>query len=299
MGLDVYIERLPNVAHIKKVEAEFAREEEALRESKRFKKSYNDWTEEDKTEFKVLKAKLVEKYRTDEYGSHKSREDLGDTKSKKYPDHMFTLGYFRSSYNSGGINNILRETIGKDLYYIFNRENCEEYEFLPNWKEVRDRAHEVLEEYKNFLNENGSVGVESVAAVSLLDAAPGGRKIGQKLIGNGKDEEAAPLLPREGAEALALYLAEKKRFDSRPKNENPNFDFTAYSNRVGNFFFGEPVKVKAFIPGLDVLGRPAVYYVSEDPETTWYINALEIVVEATENILAQENPEEFYVKWSA
>lgn len=69
--------------------------------------------------------------------------------SGKYPDHMFKIGYLRSSYNASGINGVLRVMGIPDLYYIFrDGMDDEEYVFQPTWEACLDRAKEVLLLYR-------------------------------------------------------------------------------------------------------------------------------------------------------
>ena len=71
-----------------------------------------------------------------------------------------------------------------------------------------------------------------------------------------------------------------------------------YSNINGDFYFNEPQKVLAIIPGKQVLlgERDCVYVVTES-DNTWYNNALEIVKETIEYVLSQENKEQYYFEY--
>jgi len=77
--------------------------------------------------------------------SWRSKSEINDATeieidSKIYPDHVFKIGYLRSSYNGGGINYVLDDKLGKgyNLYDIFKPE--EVYRFVPKWKECLQRA---------------------------------------------------------------------------------------------------------------------------------------------------------------
>lgn len=196
--------------------------------------------------------------------------DLHDVKCPLHPDHLFTMGYFRSSYNSGGINHILSDLGTGGLHYIFQPKG-DEYEFLPNWGEVTARAKDVLATVERFVKEDKAIGLEFVAWP-----------------GHAKDKA-----PKDAAAARELFLAELKR-------ESPGIE--SYSNGLGGFFIKESAKVRAWMPGTDDwLGvqRPGVWMVLEQ-DMTWYIQALEILIEAASHYALETIPgkKEFYVTWS-
>jgi hypothetical protein len=58
--------------------------------------------------------------------------------SALYPNHLYKLGYFRSSYNSVGFNFIANMFDNPDLYEIFRPPAS--FEFLPDYASCRVRA---------------------------------------------------------------------------------------------------------------------------------------------------------------
>ena len=101
---------------------------------------------------------------------------------------------------------------------------------------------------------------------------------------------ASGKLPTSTNEALTVFLEEFLRgtlpFDG------------AYSNSVGLFSLKNSQRVKAFIPGLQY-GRPCIFIVHEAEGLHWYIEALEVVKETIEHVLAQPDKEKYYLHWSA
>ena len=87
-------------------------------------------------------------------------ETLIELPSAKYSEHMFRIGYFRSSYNDSGVNNILRQITGEDLYDIFQPND--EYRIYPDWEEARRKTVELLEKMVEFSRTNGELYIQKV-----------------------------------------------------------------------------------------------------------------------------------------
>ena len=68
---------------------------------------------------------------------------------------------------------------------------------------------------------------------------------------------------------------------------------------LGHFFRNEPMRVRAAIPGVH-FGRPCVWAVYEDSDENmrWYEQALEIVIETCDYVLAQGDAQKFWLHWS-
>lgn len=208
--------------------------------------------------------------------------------SEKHPEHMFKIGYFRSSYNSGGINSVLRTATGMDLYYIFREgDKSEDYRFAPDWKASLDRAKKAREAFADHLNRVGSVKVVEAGANYFLG-----------------DEG----LPKDKAQIMTLFKVEQERHNERFKDghEDPfsSKDENWYSNRDGHYFLGKGARLLAAIPGKGFGGKTTTYLVIRDGadaeiEKNWYLQALDVVVETCEFVLRHKNPEEFIFHWSA
>ena len=99
-----------------------------------------------------------------EFGEHSSREKI-EQDSKKHPEHMFKIGYFRSSYNGGGINSVLDSLGFGGLYWIFD--NKDQYEFAPDWEKSLKRVREVLDKFREFTDSD--IGKYRVATCDSVD----------------------------------------------------------------------------------------------------------------------------------
>jgi hypothetical protein len=87
------------------------------------------------------------------------------------------------------------------------------------------------------------------------------------------------------------FAAQKIFNDTRKKDELYNF-----SNRDGEFFLQKPEEVHALIHGT-YLRRPCTYYITKF-DYEWYIKAAEITIEMIDYVLAQKDPENYYLQWS-
>ena len=277
MGLDVYL------YHYKISFDEYTKKkEEARKLYKKLEKEVEDElgiTSNDifvlhrERYWEILENKCKEN-NINKYGEIENVREEIEFNSEKYPDHLFKIGYFRSSYNSGGINYILRERIGIDLYDIFNVED--EYYIRPQWEKVLVNAMDARDKFDRYIKQNGSMIV-----------------IPSKLSSFSKAEE----LPTDKESALNVFLEEL----TLNKSRNLQWD---YSNKKGQFFLKEPLKVLALIEGLshDFLSRkmvPCTYVIAKNDEGfDWYLEALDVVIETCEWVLRKDDPENYILHWS-
>jgi hypothetical protein len=193
--------------------------------------------------------------------------------SERHPSHLFSVGYFRSSYNEGGFNSVLGKVIDVTLYSLFEPEESEYY-VKPDWDKVKERTR---------------------AAIDKLN----------QCIADGNDYNCFKVCPTNifGADATDKVLSEKEAIDLLVKEKKESRAFNAFSNRHGEFYIGKPLKVEAIIKGRDTLfskeGVPCVYVVCKDDEGLhWYAQALEVVDETCDYVLKQPDKDKYYLHWS-
>jgi hypothetical protein len=210
--------------------------------------------------------KEAEKLGLCEWGEDITHRDRIELDSKLYPEHGFKIGYFRSSYNGSGINNLLRDLGIPDLYDIFCHDD-DEYEFVPDWANALNVVQEAIVQLKK----DKGYRVETISANMFSP----------------DDVAKNPL------EAMELF---KKQL-----NEKKSKDFNWYSNKDGHFYMdNKGLEVHGLIPGKDFIDRPCTYVVFKVKDgNKYYLQALEIVKETIEYVLAQENPQAYYLRWSA
>lgn len=202
-------------------------------------------------------------------------------------DHLFKVGYWRSSYNGGGINNVLRQNQLPDLYEIAGVDDSK-YEVRLDWKATRDRAAEAAKTVRDLHDSGKAISIEFIAVNPF------------------KPEMA----PKSEAEARELALDELANH-LKVKKEHPDHPFLGggFMNGVGHFDFGDKgLGHIALIPGTKegymhkiVPGAPThehgVYAVSRQ-DLEWYAKALDIVVETCDFVLGQPDPEHYLMHWS-
>lgn len=278
MGLDVYLYRYSDPNRLR-MEAEAAERSKAIWAS--YGKPYDKMTQDEKDE-----ASTREEQANAEAGFVED-DDTGkehiEIDSKLHPEHMFKVGYFRSSYNNSGIERLGRYVTGASpLDYIF--QPGEEYKLKPVWEGCLERAKNTHERWrqatKNF--------------TEMYRMFSAGNPFIVPTIANDR-------------EAMKAFLSERTRRDEAlAKQEAGSQDYLmggSYSNRDGNFFLDKPIEIHAAIPVLeDVLGQKhiATYLIYKDTgdNVAWYGQALEVVIETIEYVLAQENPSEYLLHWS-
>ncbi len=201
--------------------------------------------------------------------------------SEKYPEHMFKIGYFRSSYNDGGLNSVLRTRCeGQDLYWVFNVDD-HNYEVKVDWAASLERAKQLKDKLQASTVKWGNRDIIEFGAGALHFSPP-----------------TTPM-PDSKPAAMDIFL---KEFEKKLPD-----GFSSYSNLYGTFF-GEPKKLLAVIHGSrEFLGKsePCVYAVVEtaeegktDENVEWYLQAMDIVIETCEYVLKHGDPDTYMFHWS-
>jgi hypothetical protein len=202
----------------------------------------------------------------DEYGSSNLIEGIEED-SKLHPEHMFKVGYLRSSYNSGGINSVLKRAGCMDLYGIFQPDEGDYYVDV-NWAEAKDRCEQAIAEYYNFL-------IGPMAGYDVMRVSDYGH--------GGVNDEAS-----------ALKLLEDQL------STHASSDFRNYGNRDGDWML-DGVQVVGIVPNRGFGGGVFVLTKTEvtDPKEDWYLQALQVTKETIEYVLSKEDPENYFFGWSA
>lgn len=264
MGLDIYLYRYDDYKKSRELEEKYNDFSEKLWGELG---DYKSLTEEQKNETRDKIKEYALSLGLDEWGSLKDGVEHIEENHPDYPDHYFKIGYFRSSYNDGGIERILKNLGLPTMSDIFDYNG--EYHFQPNWKQSLARCEDVISQFKK----KGSYRVHLV----------NGNMFSEPKIHSEK-------------EALDVFLEELGKHNSTKDNgERYN-----YSNINGEFNMAEPLKVLAMIPGTYRIfnEQPCVYVVTES-DNTWYIQALEIVRDTIKYVLYKENRKQYYLHWSS
>jgi hypothetical protein len=292
MGLTVHLYRFedPEKDHAV-VEAYNQRTEELMGEEHHPDgKKWEDMTEAERATFwEQVKIKAADIAR--ELGMQQTRygrwAPAGEMKveldSKKYPEHLFKIGYFRSSDNDDGLEKYLGELIGKSpLQTIFDPKD--DGEFQPDWVAAKKIVQSFIKRFDEVFK-NGTFCAFYIHPDPLLVKTM-----------TGVDSDALPGGENEARELLKKHLSEhKKLLGEHTADTNEVFE---YGSSEGYFNFNpEPVKVRAIIPGRDVSNQIGFYVIYEGIDMDWYRQALEIVEETIDYVLAQPDPHKFYLCW--
>lgn len=270
MGLDIYLKWFDNHEETMEAEREYERLSEENWDGNQEDGKYDKLSEEQKESYRKKDKEIAAQLGLNSWGSAEEGDKMKSIEfdCKRYPDHYFKVGYFRSSYNAGGIEKILRNLGLDTLHDIFNYERgSEEYYFQPNWERSLEKVKKVIEEFKK------TSPIRCYEESSNIFKEP-----------NIKSE----------ADAIKAYMNQQEQFNKR---EDKSFD--SYGNSEGTFYMGEPLKVKAMIPGKsNLLGERDCVYIITESDNEWYIQALEIVQETIEYVLSKKDKEKYYLTWS-
>lgn len=269
MGLDIYLYRYDDYNKTNELQEEFNRREKEIWDGNDVDEKYNLLTDEQKDDYRNRVKEMALSLGLDEWGDDKNGKENIEIDSEKHPEHMFKIGYFRSSYNEGGIERILKNMGLPTMKDVFDYDG--EYTFQPNWEQALINVKNLIDEFK----QKGAYRVHQVSSNIFQE----------------------PTILSE-KDALKAFLDEMKK-DQEANEKYPEKEKYNYSSIIGEFSFNEPIKVLAMIPGIHQFfgDRPCVYVVTES-DNTWYIQALEIIQETIEWVLSKENKEQYYLHWS-
>jgi hypothetical protein len=157
MGLDVYVHKFDDFETNQRVEEEVQKLEEEIWAEYG---AYDSLTDEQKNEAVKRVQVIYFEHGLNNYGENTNGKETLKNNSTKYPEHLFKVGYFRSSYNDGGINRVLEQLLGEnsDLYYVFNVEDGGYINV--DWEEAKKRAVLILERFDTVLREDGAYSVD-------------------------------------------------------------------------------------------------------------------------------------------
>lgn len=200
MGLDVYLYKYDDMDAVKQRREVY---DTATTKAWTFgNREYSALSQEEKdTARKAQKAAALEIGLSE--GGNDPQEHKVEIDSRLYSDHMFKVGYFRSSYNEGGFNRVMPPICGTSLNDLFP---SNEYEFRPDWADSRRRAIAALERAREWLAINGAYQVATFSNNMFTLPAE---------------------LPASIEAALAIFTEEAKRHKDAPS------DFESYSRNGG------------------------------------------------------------------
>ena len=261
MGLDIYLYRYENFEETRRKEDLYSEESEKIcNEAGDYDSLSDDQKEEIRNKCKQYALSLG----LAEDGDDQTMRQRVETDHPDFPDHYFKIGYFRSSYNEGGIERILGNLGLPNMSSIFDVES-EEYYIKPNWEKALANVESVIEKFKK----KGAYRVRAVYP-----------------------EKFGTEGPTSTEEALKLFEEEVEKHEGK-------CDYN-YSSAKGEFSFHQSEKVLAMIPGKNRYifnMQPCIFVVTES-DNTWYLQALEIIRETCLFVLGKEDKEKYYLRWS-
>ena len=266
MGLDVYLYKCQNRTEADRIEREYETASDAMWEFEgRNGREYDQLTEAEKQQVRSNLESLRERMGMDAFGTHPSREKI-EMDSAKYPTHLFKIGYFRSSYNEGGFDSVMGRIGLPNLYELFGTAPDSE-DGAPDWESALKETDKAL------------------ALYSAILGTPDGKydvfAVGTTFSGMGAQNEA---------QALKVF---KRNLEASAQSKT---GWNEYTNRDGEFFLNGK-QIFALIEG-EQYGRPCIYAVYATDDREWYRQALEIVKETIEYVLAQPDKQDYYLSWS-
>jgi hypothetical protein len=279
MGLDVYLSRCDDLSAARAAQQAYESETEGFWD--KFKGSDEKISDENYAKYKAACAEVAERLGCGEWGEPKAIEKIAQN-SVTEPDHLFKIGYLRSSYNEGGINNVMRNARLPGLYEIFAYgDHDEDRDFVPDWNASRERCVAAIDGFEAYLK------------------SPAARFYVAEFRHNPFVDPSE--LPTSKAEAMDAFMKTAEHRLDKPEGEFSNF-----SNGLGEFFM-KGAKLFGVIYGTanKLLGggkQPVVYAIIEHADQgamTWYLNALKITLETIDFVLNHEKPETFFFRWSA
>lgn len=275
MGLDIYLHKIDNFDETRSREREYEEKADVIWNEVCGKDvKYENIPQDKKDEASRQTEKLAESLGLDKYGQAQDQERQSiELPSTKHPECYWKIGYFRSSYNPAGFNTVVRDLIGRDLYYIFEPPE-DEYEFSPDWEGALERATEMHRDLTKLLKRIGNYKVTTIEPNIF----------------------APDRMPKSKGEAMDAFLETKKG------HSKDGFDW--FENGKGHFYLKPPMQILSAMPGIDYyLGKkvPVTYLVYKTKKGEGYdayLEELEVCIEAIEWVLAQPDSDKYYLGWS-
>ena len=273
MGLDVSLYHFKDFEKAKELEDKYSEVSEDIWEKAGDDKKFDDMTEAERKEAREKCSRLKKTLGLDKCGGVKSKTEIR-INSALYPDHYFKIGYFRSSYNSGGINSVMDSFGLFTLYDIFPGASFGgPYYVVPNWEKSRARVAFTLGRFKVLLGSEAA----RYDATWILETP------------HVKRVESAKEALRKFHERREEWRKEKAPFDS-------------WEGRDGYFSLKKPLKVAAVMQGTQFKGMfKGVYLIHKVPKNRfeWYYHALEIVEETIQYVQKHPKPGKYVLGWSS
>jgi hypothetical protein len=233
-------------------------------------KPYDELSKEEIADIKRRDEELAVSMEMDPYGMCALMEKI-EQDSALHPKHLFKVGYFRSSYNDGGLDSVLQAAIGMSLDVIFDVDGASEDGFIqPDWRESLDRALYTKEKFQRY--------IQDTPYRSMFIA---------------QNDCVANQVANTPEQAIGRAI--QKLSEHR---EEPDTDMSWFSTGIGHCFFGAPMELVVAVPAKQY-GQEGFFLVYRDPELHWYLKAVEIVIETIEWVLDQPEPSRFAFSWSA
>lgn len=265
MGLDARLHHFEDFEEYNRISEAYEEELSALSDSL----LHSTKTERERV---AKREFLRHKYGVDEWGEPSGKTNI-DLPSVKHPDHLFKIGYWRSSYNRAGFDHIVGTLTGKTLYDVVVGVDDFTYYIQPDWKAALEKAKDLLTMLRHRVEVVGDYQVMKVSTIF--------RHEDTEVDSDGK--------------ALDTFLQQMGKSRSNQ----------AWSCEEGTFM-PEGIQVFGIVNGIDtvlnskVLANYIIFTSGEEGHTyDWYIHAAEIVVETIEYVLAQDDPEKYYLSWSS
>ncbi len=286
MGLDVYLTKYKNLSEGIALEEKYSEAVDGNDEMyKKYKVFGEDWKslskEESDRRYKVYcdaKKAVALEMGLDEDGEYPDKEKI-EIDHPLFPDHIFKIGYFRSSYNESGINRVLHNLIGIELFDIFATTRDEYRVTNTDWHASLRRCDAAIADLKAKIDggENYRVCKESYNEFS---GPPKDFPI--------KDEKAA----------LDLFLKELRESKAKPKGFEGG-----YSSAAGSFYFDKPLELAGVVHGVNKRffvdeHLPCTFLIYKDESLDWYLNALKIVKATIEHVINDKSGWEYIMRWS-
>jgi hypothetical protein len=278
MGLDVYVYLEP--ASTRQSEKDKCkRYEDASTEIWDQYPKYQQMSDDQKDEARDRVQAVADELGLDKDGCSTLQERV-ELNSELYPEHMFKIGYFRSSYNGAGTNAVLKKIGIPELQELF--EVGDEYNVIPDWNKAWENCKTAIEQFKQFLDsEDSKYQVDVHNFFNFIET-----------------EETSP------EKTLEIFMEHINR-----NKDAEDGSFLSYSNKEGLFYLkGKEIKMLRLVSKPPIMaglgGGIDLHMVTdskmEDDSSTydWYLQALEICKETCEYVLKSDNPEDFTMHWS-
>ena len=271
---------------------------------------YSKLTQAQKDKVSAKNKKVADSLGLDEWGSIPDDiQEKVEMPSDKHGEHLYSIGYFRSSYNGGGTNSQCDKLGVPNLYDIFAEyagDDGDSYYRFVDWDAAKEVVVNVITQLKEIqATDRGKFQAIDIEVLynEMIQEGSGKVPNPDKTEAWYQEKIARPLefkdhIPQSSPGAMDMFI---KQLDEHKNKDGTLSGFNSYSSKQGHFHLNG-LKCFGFIPGVKKHWSgsmvPTMYIIIESDSVDYILSCMEIVEETIDYVLAESDSDTYFLGWS-